>query len=430
MKYVIATLIFMSSCGLTILGAQEICDNAIDDDGDGLVDLLDGECICQFQVFDEVIGDFEDYDCCPDGPSQFDCLDDGWVTVNGTPDFFNTCDYVGDANWTMLDLPLPSGEGAVAVIGGEHFGICMDNNMIVGETYDLSFWVEANTPIVGECEDGKISLFGTPDCDNLSSNVCGGNWTEIGSWPVSIGDEWTEITFSFGVGNAYSAVAFGFQCNQQECPVFPYIFLDNINISGIFEGEPDLPLVLLDGNCVDGFTLQSIDDGGIGYQWYRDGVAIIGATSNPWMMDPSIDGFYQVVVEYDIGCVISDSLEVVIDLNVLELETEEMDITCFEAMDGTISVSGLSPNTPISYQWSNGASTSTLTDLGPGMYTVTVTDASGCFQEQTYTINEPPLLTAGAVVTQPQGANLGQAQVSPLVVLHRLFLSGQMVAIR
>jgi len=63
--YTILLLIFLliASAGLT----QEICNNGIDDDGDGLVDLHDADCQCHFVVTDNLLqnGSFELYDHCP-----------------------------------------------------------------------------------------------------------------------------------------------------------------------------------------------------------------------------------------------------------------------------------------------------------------------------------------------------------------------------
>ncbi|MFN4254030.1 MAG: T9SS type A sorting domain-containing protein, partial [Saprospiraceae bacterium] len=39
------------------------------------------------------------------------------------------------------------------------------------------------------------------------------------------------------------------------------------------------------------------------------------------------------------------------------------------------------------YAWSNGGTTQTITDLAPGAYTVVITDANGCTQSQTVTVN-------------------------------------------
>lgn len=53
----------------------------------------------------------------------------------------------------------------------------------------------------------------------------------------------------------------------------------------------------------------------------------------------------------------------------------------FSAGDGTVSVTTTGGTGTFTYQWSNGATTSTVNNLGAGIYTVTVTDTqSGCVQ--------------------------------------------------
>lgn len=69
------------------------------------------------------------------------------------------------------------------------------------------------------------------------------------------------------------------------------------------------------------------------------------------------------------------------------------DISCFGADDGsiTISVVGTSPYT---YAWSDGPTSKNRTGLSPGVYTVTVTDATGCTSSVGTLISEPNQLTA------------------------------------
>jgi len=75
------------------------------------------------------------------------------------------------------------------------------------------------------------------------------------------------------------------------------------------------------------------------------------------------------------------------------------DISCYQADDAAITVTGVGDFPPFSYLWSNGANTSTLNDLGPGTYVVTVTDNSGCTAVDSVELVEPIELTSTINIT-------------------------------
>jgi len=60
--------------------------------------------------------------------------------------------------------------------------------------------------------------------------------------------------------------------------------------------------------------------------------------------------------------------------------------TCINACDGSIQTSVTNGLAPYSYSWSNGATTSSISNVCPGSYTVTVTGANGCSVTETFTI--------------------------------------------
>ena len=60
--------------------------------------------------------------------------------------------------------------------------------------------------------------------------------------------------------------------------------------------------------------------------------------------------------------------------------------TCVNACDGSILTSVTNGLAPYSYSWSNGATTSSISNVCPGTYTVTVTGANGCSVIETFTI--------------------------------------------
>ncbi|MBK8847551.1 MAG: SprB repeat-containing protein [Bacteroidetes bacterium] len=65
------------------------------------------------------------------------------------------------------------------------------------------------------------------------------------------------------------------------------------------------------------------------------------------------------------------------------------DVTTNGGSDGSIDVTATGGTTPYSYLWNDGDTNEDRTNLTSGTYTVTVTDANGCTEEATFTINEP-----------------------------------------
>ncbi len=64
-------------------------------------------------------------------------------------------------------------------------------------------------------------------------------------------------------------------------------------------------------------------------------------------------------------------------------------ISAVNADDGAVSTSVTGGTAPYSYSWNTGATTSNLSNLGPGTYTVTVTSSNGCTGTGTVTLIEP-----------------------------------------
>ncbi len=80
-------------------------------------------------------------------------------------------------------------------------------------------------------------------------------------------------------------------------------------------------------------------------------------------------------------------------------------VKCFGASTGSAKITATGGVTPYAYLWSNGATTSQISNIPAGTYTATVTDSNGCTRTKTAVITQPPLLTISlvSVVLQSNG---------------------------
>ncbi|MEL6485238.1 MAG: SprB repeat-containing protein, partial [Bacteroidota bacterium] len=68
----------------------------------------------------------------------------------------------------------------------------------------------------------------------------------------------------------------------------------------------------------------------------------------------------------------------VMDPPVIETTLDAMDISCAGQQDGMVAVTATGGRPDYTYLWSNNSTAPEISNLGPGTYTVTVTDANGC----------------------------------------------------
>jgi len=76
----------------------------------------------------------------------------------------------------------------------------------------------------------------------------------------------------------------------------------------------------------------------------------------------------------------------------LRSEISRTNATCFGIQNGSIEITPVGGTAPYSYNWSNGATTQNLSNLGAGEYVLALTDSNGCFIIDSVTINQPPRL--------------------------------------
>ena len=322
----IALLALFSFVNNTHFVADEICDNAIDDDLDGFIDLNDPDCECPLAEPLSLIPNpsFEDMNCCPQNRSQLDCAVDWIQASEATTDYLHTCGWMG---WDNLPppLPFPDGEGCVGWRNGrpgggnssgpvpnwkEYAGACLTGPLQAGKSYRFEFYVgfttQPNSP------NTTIVFFGSTDCYNMPFGVgnpnfgCptnGQGWMELGSVPISGTFEWQLKEISVTPAVDIHAIAIGPNCTSIVSTLQPYYFFDNLVLAS--EEAFSFRVTASANPCSENLDFQIPFRDTLEYQWYKEGIALIGETDNI-LHDPPGEGHYQVRLLGPNSCLITD----------------------------------------------------------------------------------------------------------------------------
>ncbi len=123
-------------------------------------------------------------------------------------------------------------------------------------------------------------------------------------------------------------------------------------------------------------------------------------------------GTYTVFVTDLNGCT-SQSVVNILQTVQINVTTSNNTPSCFGSCDGIATANPTGGQLPYSYLWNpSNQTTQTATGLCAGTYTVTVTDANGCFNTSIVIFTNPPQLTANAAITNVTCNNLCNGAIS------------------
>ncbi|TRW26726.1 DUF11 domain-containing protein [Flavobacterium zepuense] len=401
-----AILFFLQALFACSIYAQgsEICDNGIDDDGDGLIDLNDPECTCQLPSL-ILNSSFENHSQCPTTYGQMS-YSTPWVSGNlfTSTDYYNSCGFLlQDFPATGL-YPFPHGDGVVgaAFINDykEYLATCLPSDLIAGTNYTLKMLIACfpltntsyhpagitcgNTP---DYEPVEVTIYGSATCTNLM--VAGVNaptqnlaWFVLGSATYDPAVEWSQLTLNFTPPTNIRAISIGPPEGilPPNYPVFtslyppnqcsPYFLFDNLVLNETPIFEVDYGDICINGNVLTATPAQPLSNNTT-YQWYYQGIAIQGATGPQYTVITG-NGIqdYAVKITDNGTCMVLYPFTAPMDTPV---------ITQTDACNPVIAATpGMAP-----YQWYfngiaiTGATEAQHTPIATGNYTVTGTLACG-----------------------------------------------------
>ncbi len=414
------------------VNAQEICDNGIDDNNNGLIDFNDPECDCagiSSFLTNSIIPNpsFESRSCCPTIWGDMDCLVTWTQGSSGAAlDYIHQCGIMA-SDWLNPPLPFPDGEGCVGFVANlqnvdfqEYVAACLNRPMEADTSYTLNFNLGFGIPAnlspsynldtVYSADTVELAIFGNPTCDpgqlpypgiGCPTNAVGSDWVLINTITVTGNQEWIETAFEFTPSNTYRAIAIGASCGIKNLgDAAEYYFIDNLILSESRNFELDAP-VKSGSECEGSVRLTSpVIMSGIDYQWYIDGIAIPGETSSELVLNgDDLRGDYQVRLSQDMNCEISMSISLIDNPN---LQGEILGDTLICPGDSsTLRVSRGFSN----YEWSTGETDSIIRVGETGSYELTVTDENGCTLSISQFVTIADSINPQANITPARGTN-------------------------
>lgn len=116
-------------------------------------------------------------------------------------------------------------------------------------------------------------------------------------------------------------------------------------------------------------------------------------------------GMYAVTVTGSDGCKASTS-SIISEPTAIVASVIATDATCNGSADGSVNMLVSGGTTPLTYLWSNGATTEDLASVAANTYNVTITDGNGCTKLKSAVVNQPTAVSATATVS---GSNINLA---------------------
>ncbi len=245
-------------------------------------------------------------------------------------------------------------------------------------------------------------------------------------------------SLSFGKRNDNSSIAWS-QAIPDSVNYTNQVMQENITgrseiILAVGQGGPHTfnytisePLCNGDNN---GFAVANVTGGLSPYSYVWSGGSATDTS------DATATGYAYVTVTDANSCVSSDSV-FIDEPNILSSNANSTSASCADINNGSITLSTFGGTAPFSYAWSdpNNSTTASINAVYAGNYTVTITDANGCFDSFNYSVgsigpNPFPFLgndtilcngTVLGLTTEPNGGpfvsyNWSNGNTSPILV--------------
>ncbi|GLR18425.1 T9SS type B sorting domain-containing protein [Portibacter lacus] len=306
----------------------EICNNAIDDDGDGLTDAFDPECQCNNEAKSSENqvpnGDFEEHSgCCSEISQNASCVND-WEGIGGTADYYGVDCIIGSTITDIEEANVTNFDQSFISIGtsenfSETMGTCLLSPMHAGEEFKVS--ISASLPhdfLVNLTSAIELTVYGFTDlCPDFSSilgsssnNFCSTTLSENAEKLITISSddllnmEFTVFESAFTPSKDINYIVLSIDCNDDNKGS---AFFQIAEI-GIYDMGKDSwyfdDTISVSSTCEKSIILSVPFSDTLNYQWYQDSMPWIGKESSSIVINNTNDHFsdFRVFVYNENGC--------------------------------------------------------------------------------------------------------------------------------
>ena len=300
---------------------------------------------------------------------------------------------------------------------------------------------ESITAATCASNDGQVALTTSGGNGSYSYNWSGPNGSftagatasnlESGNYSVTITDANNcQSTFNYNVPVGSSGLTANFNtlpdnCNQQDGSATVQISggsgnytynwtgaLSGSTVNNLASGSYSVTVTDQNTQCIDSFSVNIPAAGGpqLSGIVIANAVCADSATGNisfsvstapsyttSWM--PAVNnsdttasnleaGTYFVTVTDGNNCSTDTSFTITAP-DSIEINATESDVLCFGENTGSISTSATGGSGNYIYEWSDNSSSSDLFNIAAGNYNLTVSDGTGCIEEESFTIDQP-----------------------------------------
>lgn len=416
MSFILLIILMIVSCKSL---AQEICNNGIDDDGDGLVDLFDPDCQCHFTANGNLLlnGSFESYARCPATyiyDSEHDIVKNwefsSYTNINEASFYHNLqCpeDSAQVASHMLPAMPLPQGSGFMAIYNSAYLhpvpdsqmmkgyvSQCLTTPLVKGEDYTLSFYAgrfRSWDNFTGKIFPFNVAVFGNADCNAVpfgrkyaQGNGCPANyagWTLLGATTMYSNGQWVQGKVHLTITSEIHVIAVGPECGALP-PIndltdsttfldYHLFYLDDLHLLPTRDFPFEYIHVQAGNDCGSMPLLTAPATANATYQWYKDSVAIKGAINASYQVADTTTHYYNVLITTSEKCITSEPLLVTksrLDKVMLPVDT----VLCgSDALQLAPALDGIQYTI-------NGIGSRLVTIEQAGDYIITATDVNGC----------------------------------------------------